>query len=91
MHVEGRLLIYENASPNGESREKWLKRWDAQKSTWTAYTAAEWDYVTAHAHAADFPETEIGWHTLGTQAGFGLTKAVFVSPSNLFRLYAFRP
>ena len=88
--VEGCLLVYENASPDGESREKWLERWDAQKSIWTAYTLAEWDYVTAHVHAADFPETEADWHNLGTQAGFRSTQVVFVSPSNLFRLYAFR-
>jgi ubiquinone/menaquinone biosynthesis C-methylase UbiE len=90
MHGDGCLLVYENASPDGESREKWLERWDAQKSTWTAYIPAEWDYVTAHVHAADFPETEADWHNLGTQAGFRSTETVFISPSSLFRLYVFR-
>jgi ubiquinone/menaquinone biosynthesis C-methylase UbiE len=38
MVSDGWLLLYENASPDGESREGWLERWDLQKSTWTAYT-----------------------------------------------------
>jgi ubiquinone/menaquinone biosynthesis C-methylase UbiE len=88
---DGWLLIYENASPDGESRETWLERWDAQKSAWTAYTPAEWAYVTAHVHASDFPETETGWRNLGAEAGFNSIAAMYVCPSNLFRLYSFRP
>lgn len=91
MNGQGCLAIYENSSPDGESREEWLERWDAQQSAWTAYTPAEWTYVTAHVHASDFPETESGWHRLGTEAGFASTEALFVSPTNLFRLYALRP
>jgi len=91
MDNPGRLVIYENTSPDGESRAKWLERWDAQKSAWTAYTRAEWDHVAAHVHASDFPQTDAEWHRLGADAGFSSTTALFISPSDLFRLYCFRP
>ncbi|MEA2525039.1 MAG: hypothetical protein QOF73_2266 [Thermomicrobiales bacterium] len=86
----GLFLIYENASPDGEDRESWLRRWDYQRPSWTAYTAEEWDAMTAHVHAADFPETASGWHALGHEAGFGGVRDVFVAPSDLFRMYCFR-
>jgi ubiquinone/menaquinone biosynthesis C-methylase UbiE len=85
----GWFLVYENASPDGETRDAWLERWDEQKSAWTAYSTAEWDYVTAHVHAADFPETSSKWHELGREAGFSSVQELFVSPTDLFRLYAF--
>ena len=85
----GWFLVYENASPDGEARDAWLERWDEQKSAWTAYSTAEWDYVTAHVHAADFPETSSKWHELGREAGFSSVQELFVSPTDLFRLYAF--
>jgi hypothetical protein len=52
----GLFLIYEDASPDGEDRDAWLRRWDRQKSSWTAFTPEEWDAITDHVHAADFPE-----------------------------------
>jgi SAM-dependent methyltransferase len=88
---DGALLIYENASPDGESRPEWLERWDAQKPEWTAYTQAEWDAVGAHVHAADFPETDSTWHRLGRAAGFARVEELYRSPTDLFRLYCFRP
>ena len=93
-HLMGRngcLLIYENTSPDGESRVAWLRRWDEQKLLWTAYTPAEWEYVTAHVHQADFPETVSDWQALGREAGFGTVTQLFASPTDLFRLYAFIP
>jgi hypothetical protein len=67
----GLFLIYENTSPDGEDRDGWLLRWDLQKPSWTALTTEEWDAITAHVHAADFPETISQWHLLGHEAGFG--------------------
>jgi hypothetical protein len=49
----------------------------------------EWDAITAHVHAADFPETTSRWHSLGPEAGFGKVREVFVSPTDLFRMYCF--
>ena len=85
----GLFLIYEDASPDGEDRDAWLCRWDRQKPSWTAFTPEEWDTVTAHVHAADFPETASRWNSLGYEAGFGRVRELFVSPTDLFRMYCF--
>jgi hypothetical protein len=87
----GHFLIYEDASPDGESRERWLERWDEQKPDWTAYRGPEWDTVTAHVHAADFPETDGGWRKLGREAGFEHVSELFRAPTDLLRLYCFTP
>ncbi len=85
----GLFLIYENTSPDGEDRENWLRRWDLQKPFWTAYSEDEWNAMAAHVHAADFPETDATWHTLGREAGFASVREVFAAPTDLFRLYGF--
>jgi hypothetical protein len=86
----GLFLIYEDASPDGEDRAAWLRRHDRQKPSWTALTLEEWESITAHVHAADFPETTSQWHSLGREAGFSQVRQLFVAPSNLFRMYCFR-
>jgi SAM-dependent methyltransferase len=86
----GRFILYEDASPDGETREDWLRRWDAQGLFWTAFTPDELAIVNGHVHAADFPETVSGWSALAAEAGFDEVREVFVSPSNLLRLYAMR-
>jgi SAM-dependent methyltransferase len=85
----GLFMIYENASPDGEDRTAWLVRWDKRRPLWKEYTAADWDAMRAHVHAADFPETDATWRRLGREAGFGETEELFRAPSDLFRLYAF--
>ena len=87
----GLLIVYEPTSPDGETRADWLRRWDAQRPSWTAYTPADWDAITAHVHAADFPEPTSQWHELGRTAGFAMTRELFVAPSDLFRMYRFGP
>jgi SAM-dependent methyltransferase len=87
----GLLVSYEPTCANHETRDDWLRRWDAQQESWTAYTQETWDTMAAHVHAADFPETPSQWHELGTTAGFATTREVFVAPSNLFRMYRFGP
>lgn len=86
----GLFLIYENASPDGEDREGWLRRWDEQKPSWTAYTPEEWEAMRTHVRQADFPETTARWHELGHAAGFREVRELFVAPTDLFRMYAFR-
>jgi hypothetical protein len=49
----------------------------------------EWDAISAHVHAADFPETSSRWYSLGYEAGFGKVRELFVSPTDLFRMYCF--
>jgi len=86
----GLLLIYEDTSPDGEDRDSWLQRWDDQKPLWTAYTPEGWETITAHVHAADYPETASRWRSLGHEAGFSQVREVFVAPSDLLRLYWMR-
>jgi SAM-dependent methyltransferase len=86
----GLFLIYENASPDGEDRDAWLRRCDRQKQSWTVVTPEEWDAITAHVHANDFPETTSRWHSLGRQAGFSQVRELFVAPTDLFRMYCFQ-
>jgi hypothetical protein len=85
----GTLLVYENASPDGEDRANWLRRWDAQEPYWTALTREEWTSLAAHVHSADFPETRSNWRDLGHRAGFATVRETFISPGDLFRLYSF--
>ena len=66
----GHFLIYENATPDGEDRDAWLRRWDDQKPWWTALTPEEWTRGEP-MYANDFPETTSRWHSLGHEAGFG--------------------
>jgi Methyltransferase domain len=87
----GLLLIYEPASPDGEDRAGWLRRWDEQRAAWTAFTPDAWDTFVAHVHAADFPEPASGWHELGRHAGFATVREVFIAPSDLLRMYRFGP
>jgi ubiquinone/menaquinone biosynthesis C-methylase UbiE len=87
----GLFLAYENASPDGEDRSGWLRRWDGQEPYWTAYSDDEWRTMTGHVHVNDIPETSASWHALGRQSGFREVKEVFIAPSDLFRMYLFRP
>jgi SAM-dependent methyltransferase len=87
----GLLIVYEPSTPEGEERSDWLQHWDAQRTLWNAYTQAEWETMSAHVHAADFPEPTDQWHALGRAAGFATTNEVFVAPSDLFRMYRFGP
>ncbi|MDB5563303.1 MAG: hypothetical protein JWN11_2721 [Hyphomicrobiales bacterium] len=88
--ADGLFAIYENASPDGEDRETWLRRWDMQEPLWRAYSPAEWNAMRAHVHGNDFPETSSGWHALGHEAGFGKVREVYTCPTDLFRLHSFR-
>jgi SAM-dependent methyltransferase len=87
---QGLFLIYESASPDGEDPDGWLRRWDAQKPWWTAFTHDEWEAGRAHVHASDFPETASRWQALGREAGFSQVRELFIAPTNLLRLYCFR-
>ena len=87
---EGMLLIYENTSPDGEDRTGWLRRWDLQEADWKGLTAGEWRRMRAHVRAHDFPETVSRWRQLGLEAHFESVQELFVAPTNLFRLLAFR-
>ena len=85
----GRLMVYEPTSPDGEDREGWLRRYARQRAHWSAYSRAEWETMWAHTLSSDFPETVSAWTALGHAAGFGEVRELFVSPSNLLRMFCF--
>ena len=85
----GRLMVFENTSPDGEDRDSWLDRWDLQRPLWHAYSEDEWTRMAAHVHAADFPETASTWRTLGRDAGFEIVTEIYATPTDLFRLWSF--
>jgi SAM-dependent methyltransferase len=86
----GLFLIYEPASPDAEDRDAWFLRWERQNQPlWTALTPEEYEAMTAHVRAYDFPETTSRWHSLGHEAGFDKVRELFVSPTDLFRMYCF--
>jgi hypothetical protein len=72
----GLFLIYEIASPDGEDRDTWLLSWRRQnRPLWTALTPEEYEAMTAHVHAFDFPETTPGgirWPMRPLSAGSGI-------------------
>ena len=84
---DGLLLLYEIASPDGEDRAGWLRRYERQHVAWTAYSPADWEVMWAHVQAADFPETSYGWQGLGRGGPGGQVQEVFIAPSNLLRIY----
>jgi SAM-dependent methyltransferase len=87
----GLFLIYENASPDGEDRDAWLRRWERQNQPlWTALTTEEYEAMRAHVRENDFPETTSQWQSLGREAGFGRVRELFVAPTDLFRMYCFQ-
>ena len=86
----GLLLFYENTSRDGESRDDWLARWDLQRPSWSAYDDADWTTMREHVGAADFPETVSGCRRLAETTGFQEVRELFVAPSDLFRMYAWR-
>src|SRR6516162_2414123 len=68
----GLFLIYENASPDGEDRDAWLRRCLRQSQPlWPALTVGEYEAVAAHVRDNDFPETTSKWQSLGREAGCG--------------------
>lgn len=88
---DGLFVLYEDTSPDGEARDAWVRRWDDQQPLWTAYSLEEWNVITDHVHEADFPETVSSWRQLGHDVEFSTVEERFVAPSDLFRLFTFRP
>lgn len=87
---DGVVIFYENASPDGEDRDQWLRRWDLQEPHWTALTPTEWHTVRDHVRDNDYPETRSAWIGLGHLAGFSQVDEVMVSPTGLFRMFSLR-
>jgi hypothetical protein len=45
--------------------------------------------MKVHVHTNDFPETNSDWYALGREAGFHQVTELFLTPTDLFRMYCF--
>jgi len=89
--ARGRFLIYEPTSREGEDRKHYLARYEQQRQAWSALAATEWEGLMAHVRTFDLPETVSSWIALGHDAGFTAVDELFEAPTDLFRMFCYRP
>ena len=88
----GAFLAYEPTRRDGEDRPTYLDRFEAiGRRDWTNLSAGEFAEAMRHVRACDLPETVAGWNELGRMAGFASTTELYRSPTDLFRLFLYRP
>ncbi len=86
----GLVLIWEPSRLDGEDRDHWFHRFEAQCGPcWTELTPEEWEAMATHVRNFDFPETASGWLALGRDAGFRETRELMAAPADLCRVYCF--
>jgi SAM-dependent methyltransferase len=92
MAQDGAFLIYEPTRRDGESREQYLDRFeDIGRREWTELTDTEFAEALKHVRSCDLPETVSDWHALADEAGFRSAAELYRSPTDLFRLFLYRP
>lgn len=90
--ANGAFLIYEPTRRDGEDRPTYLDRFeDIGRREWSELSAAEFAEAIRHVRTCDLPETVWGWEELGRDAGFSSTSELYRSPTDLFRLFLYRP
>jgi hypothetical protein len=90
--ARGIFLLYEPTRRVDEDRAAYLDRFmRTNKPLWRVLTPAEWDQIWHHVTTCDFPETAAVWCELGSEAGFGEARQVFVDPTDFFRLFVSTP
>ena len=88
----GAFLAYEPTRRDGEDRPAYLDRFEAiGRRDWTNLSASEFAEAMRHVRACDLPETVAGWNELGRATGFASTTELYRSPTDLFRLFLYRP
>lgn len=88
----GALVIYEPTSREGESRTGYLERFVAtNRPLWSTLDSAEWAQIEDHVVHCDLPETASIWQQLARNAGFCRTEELFTAPTDLYRMFRFRP
>ena len=65
--ASGRLLIYEDASPDGESREQWLGALGCARAIGRPIRAREWRWSTTMFMPRIFRKPTQTWHALGKE------------------------
>ena len=88
----GAFLIYEPTRRDGEDRPAYLDRFeDIGRRAWTELTPLEFADALKHVRTCDLPETVSAWERLGREAGFASSRELYKSPTDLFRLFLYRP
>ena len=88
--VGGVFLLYEPTCTDGEDRAGYLERFhDTNRSLWNFLNEPEWNQIWDHVSTCDFPERAKDWLEIGRAAGFGLSRQMFVDPTDLYRLFRF--
>jgi hypothetical protein len=90
--AKGAFLVYEPTRRDGEDRPAYLDRLeDVGRREWTELSATEFAEGIKHVRTCDLPETVSGWERLGLEAGFSSLRELYKSPTDLFRLFLYRP
>jgi len=88
----GAFLVYEPTRRDGEDRPAYLDRFeDIGRREWTELTPTEFAEALKHVRTCDLPETVSEWERLGREAGFASSRELYKSPTDLFRLFLYRP
>lgn len=89
---DGAFLVYEPTRRDGEDRAQYLDRFEAiGRRDWTGLTDEEFAEAMKHVRTCDLPETVSDWHDLGREAGFTASCELYKSPTDLFRLFLYKP
>jgi SAM-dependent methyltransferase len=89
---DGAFLIYEPTLRNGEDRAAYLERFEEiGRRDWTQLTPGEFAEAMKHVQTCDLPETVSDWESLGRDAGFSEVRELYKSPTDLFRLFHYKP
>jgi SAM-dependent methyltransferase len=83
------LMIYEPTLLGGESREGYLRRFNASPELKAVLTEDEWRMIVRHVADCDFPEPPETWLTLGRDAGFAKSSEIFRDPTRFYRVYRY--
>jgi hypothetical protein len=90
--ADGAFLIYEPTCREGEDRAAWVERFEETgRRHWTALSAEDLEEAMRHVRACDLPEAGSQWDWLGREAGFSEVAELFRAPSDLFRMFSYRP
>jgi SAM-dependent methyltransferase len=89
---QGAFLVYEPTRRDGEDRPAYLDRFeDIGRREWTELSETEFAEALKHVRTCDLPETVSDWERLGHEAGFASSRQLYTSPTDLFRLFLYRP
>jgi SAM-dependent methyltransferase len=89
---QGAFLAYEPTRRDGEDRAAYLDRFeDIGRRDWTELSETEFAEALKHVRTCDLPETVSDWERLGREAGFASSRQLYTSPTDLFRLFLYRP